>query len=85
VEAVAHLSQGLAVLALLPESPERVQHDLMLHLALGLALMVTKGQQTEEVERVFKRAHELCQQVGETSQRFAALGGLHRFYFARGP
>jgi len=84
VEAEAHLSKGLEVLATLPATPERAQHELALHLDLGPALMAIRGHHTEEVERVYTRARELCQQVGETSQLFAALGGLHRFYYVQG-
>ena len=83
-EAEAHLTKGLEVLATLPETPERAQHELTLHLSLGPALMATRGHHTEEVERVYTRARELCQQVGETPQLFAALAGLHRFYFVQG-
>ncbi|MCZ6876336.1 MAG: hypothetical protein O7G88_22870, partial [bacterium] len=43
VEAIAHLTQGLAVLTTLPETPERLQRELDLQVALGSALYVTKG------------------------------------------
>ncbi len=36
VEAIAHLRQGLALLETLPETPERVQQELLLHIALDL-------------------------------------------------
>jgi predicted ATPase/class 3 adenylate cyclase len=84
IEAISHITKGLEVLATLPVTPERTQHELRLHLSLGPALMATKGQTAAEVERVYARARVLCQQVGETPQVFPALGGLHRFYFGRG-
>jgi predicted ATPase len=76
VEALSHLMKGLEVLQTLPESPERTQHELRLHLPLGAALMATKGYAAPEVEHVYARARALCQQVGETPQRFRVLRGL---------
>ena len=84
VEAISHLMKGLEVLRTLPESPERTQHDLRLHLPLGTALMATKGYAAPEVEHVYARARALCQQVGETPQRFRVLRGLWAFYLLRG-
>jgi len=83
-EALEHLTAALELLQLLPEGAERTRQELGVHLALGPALMATRGQTDPEVERVYARARELCQKVGETPQLFPALGGLHRFYFARG-
>jgi predicted ATPase len=45
--------------------------------------MATKGFAAPEVECVYARALELCQQVGETPLLFAALRGLWRFYGVR--
>src|SRR5262249_55611557 len=84
VEAISHLTKGLEVLQTLPESPERTQHELRLHLPLGAALMASKGYAAPEVEQVYARARALCQQVGETSQRFRVLRGLWAFYLLRG-
>ncbi|TMA50719.1 MAG: adenylate cyclase, partial [Deltaproteobacteria bacterium] len=76
VEAIAHLTKGLELLKTLPDTPERAQQELDLQLALGPALIATKGYAAPEVERVYARARELCQQVGETSQLFSVLWGL---------
>jgi class 3 adenylate cyclase/tetratricopeptide (TPR) repeat protein len=84
LEAIAHLTKGLEVLTILPDTPERTQQELDLQLTLGPALMVTKGMTDPEVERVYTRAHALCQQVEETPQLFPALWGLWRFYTGRG-
>jgi class 3 adenylate cyclase/predicted ATPase len=83
-EAVQHLSTGLALLATLPETPVRVQQELDLRLALGAALMATRGHGAPEVAQTYARARTLCAQVGETPQRFPALRGLCRFYYAQG-
>jgi class 3 adenylate cyclase/predicted ATPase len=83
-EAVQHLTTGLALLATLPEAPTRVQQELDLQLALGPALMATKGQAAPEVEQTYARARALCGQVGDTPQLFPILRGLCRFYHNRG-
>src|SRR5262245_52501450 len=80
VEAIGHLTKGLEVLQALPATPERVQQELDLQLALGQALTATKGQAAPDVGHVFSRARELCQQVGGTQQLFRVLYGLHCFH-----
>ena len=79
VEAIAHLSQGLEVLASLPDAPERTQQELALQTALGPALMAAKGQGAPEVGRAYARARELCAALGEPPQLFPVLWGLWRF------
>ena len=74
-EGIAHLTQGLAILTTLPDTSERRQRELTLQLTLGTALIPTTGY-TQVVETVYSRAWELCQQVGETPQRFPVLRGL---------
>jgi class 3 adenylate cyclase/predicted ATPase len=83
LEAVAHLTQGLEVLATLPDTPERAQQELDLQTTLGPVLMVTKGMGAPEVLQAYARARELCQQVGETPQLFQVLQGLWFFYLMR--
>jgi TOMM system kinase/cyclase fusion protein len=83
LEAVAHLTKGLEVLATLPDTPERAQQELVVQTALGPALIVTKGQAAPEVLHAYTRARELCQQVGETPQLFQVLWGLWYFYLHR--
>jgi predicted ATPase len=84
VEAIAHLTKGLELLATLPETPERPQHELLLQATLGPALMATRGWAAPEAERVYLRAQELCQQVGETPHLFPVLYGLCAGYFVGG-
>jgi class 3 adenylate cyclase/tetratricopeptide (TPR) repeat protein len=84
MEAISHLTRGLELLKTLPETPERIQQELMLHLTLGAALMATKGIPAPDVGAAYQRARELCQQVGETPQLIPVLGGLGLFYCGRG-
>jgi predicted ATPase len=79
-EAVNHLTSALELLETLPDTPERTQQELTLQITLGASLAATKGHGAAEVERVYTRARELCQQVGETPQIFPVLFGLWRFY-----
>ena len=83
LEAVAHLTQGLEVLAALPDTPERAQQELALQTTLGPALVATKGFAAPEVLHAYARARELCQQAGETPQLFQVLRGLWYFYLIR--
>src|SRR5216684_1769291 len=66
VEAVAHLMKGLELLKTLADTPERVQQELTLQLALGDALLPVKGYAAPEMEKPLTRVRELCQQLGET-------------------
>jgi predicted ATPase/class 3 adenylate cyclase len=83
LEAISHLTTGLEVLKTLPNSPERLQHELDVQIPLGRALTVTKGYAAPEVGHAYARARELCQQVGETPQLFPVLRGLWNFYLIR--
>jgi class 3 adenylate cyclase/predicted ATPase len=82
-EAIAQLSRGLELVPELPEGPAREQQELLLQLALGPALMSTKGFTAPEVETAFGRAAELCTRAGEGPQLCQALFGLSTFYRAR--
>jgi predicted ATPase len=66
-----------------PEAAQHLTTGLAL-LALGPALMATKGVAASEVEQTYARALELCRHVGETPQLFPTLGGLWLFYYGRG-
>jgi predicted ATPase len=75
-EAIPHLTGGLALLATLPETPERAQQELAMQTTLGPALVATKGFAAPEVWHAYTRARALCQQVGDPLQRFQVLRGL---------
>ena len=51
LEAISHLTKGLGLLKTLPDTPERTQQELTLQLALGRALMATKGYGAPEVKQ----------------------------------
>jgi predicted ATPase len=84
VEAIAHVTKGLEVLACLPETAARSEQELTLLMTLGVPLMFTKGYAAPEVGRVYARARALCEQTGEMSQRLPIVFGLRNFYQVRG-
>jgi predicted ATPase len=45
-------------------------------MTLGMALRATKGANAPEVERLYTRARELCERVGEPVQLFRVLWGF---------
>ena len=68
----------------MPDTRERAQQELMLHLTLGVPLQATRSFSSPEVRATYTRARELCQQVGETRQLFPVLFGLRTFHHVRG-
>jgi TOMM system kinase/cyclase fusion protein len=83
VEAVGHLTKGIALLKQLEDTPARLQQELECQTALGTALMATRGYAAPEVAQTYSRARELCQQVGDVPQLFSALWGVWYFYAVR--
>jgi predicted ATPase len=83
-EAIDLFTKGLALLKLMPESAERTQQELLLHIAIGVPLIHARGYAAAEVGQVYDRARELYSQVGETSQLFSVLWGLWLYYVVRG-
>ncbi len=84
VEAIAHLQEGLALLKVLPDTPERTKQEVVLLTTLGSALMATKGHAAPEVESIYDRARALCRQVEDSPQLCTVLMGLRLFYMTRG-
>ena len=85
VEAIHHLRTGLESLkVLLPETPERIAQELTLLMALGRALIATKGYAAAEVGATYTRARALCQQGVQSPQLFSVLFGLWQFYALQG-
>ncbi|MCZ6679230.1 MAG: AAA family ATPase [Candidatus Poribacteria bacterium] len=83
VEAIRHITKGLELFQMLPDTPERAQQELILRTTLGPALIATKGYAAPEVEDTYTRARELCRQSGEAPQLFPVLFGLWLFYLVR--
>lgn len=69
----------LKVLAATPSTPERAEQEILLQTSLARTLMAIKGC-TQEVEAAYKRALEICQDLGAVPQLFPVLRGLAAFY-----
>jgi predicted ATPase/class 3 adenylate cyclase len=76
-------SELLEILATTASTPERAREEIVLQTGLARGLLATRGY-TEEVERAYERALELCKGVGEIPQLFPVLRGLSSFYLLRG-
>lgn len=83
LEAISYLERALDLLETLPKDTEHDQHELMLQLALGSAISLTKGHWSSEAEKPYSRARELSKKVEESSEFFQALWGQWLFYSLR--
>lgn len=81
--AIAHAEKGLALLAVLPSSAERMGSELQLLFHLGSALMARWGMAAPRVERVYSRARELVNCLGACPTRIPALLGAAKFHITR--
>jgi predicted ATPase len=79
-EAITHYKRALELLQTLPETPQRVEQELALQLALTVPLQATRGFGAPELGRAVVRARELCERIGQTPQRFTALVQLATYY-----
>ena len=83
LEAIEHFTQGLTLLATLPDSQERVERELALRVALAVPVTAVHGYTSSEAEQEYARAWDLCKRLGDTPQLFATLYGLWRYYALR--
>ena len=80
MEAISHLTKGLELLATLPETPERLQREVDMLIALGASLIAVKGYAASEVGETYRRAQHLCQHLDDPQQLVLVLWGLWAFY-----
>ena len=83
VEAISHLTKGLALLATLPETPQRLQREVHMHIALGASLIVTKGYAAAEIGEMYTYARQCCEHLGDPHQLFPVLWGLWVYALVR--
>src|SRR5262249_147680 len=84
LEAIAHLTTGLAQVAKLSETPERAKQELALQRLLGQASFATKGYASLEATRAFSRARELCAAIGDDASICPILFGVWLFELTGG-
>ncbi|MFK4506416.1 AAA family ATPase [Bradyrhizobium daqingense] len=82
-EAVTQLTKGLELIPNLPDDAARWRRELELQVALGVALMASKGWAAPEVGRANARARSLCECLGDTSRLFPVLYGEWVFHVVR--
>jgi DNA-binding winged helix-turn-helix (wHTH) protein len=82
-EAISLFTRSLALLETLPDTPERSQQELSLHLGLGPALVAARGYADPRVEQMFMRALALAHHLGKNGSLLPALAGLFSFYLSR--
>jgi class 3 adenylate cyclase/predicted ATPase len=83
VEAISHLTKGLEILKILPETPQRLQREVDLLIVLGASLRATKGYAAPETGQTYTHALSLCQHLEEPQQLFPVLRGLWQYYNVR--
>ena len=82
-EAITHLTKALELLLMLPDTPERAQHELKLQFTLRVQIGQLKGEASSQLVKIVTRVRELSQQVEQTPQLFWALAGVYLFYLVR--
>jgi predicted ATPase len=82
-EASSHLDQALDVLMIQPESEERNRKELALQLSRGKAKRGATSMAFPEVEQIYLRARDLCQQVGSDFQMCLIQGELAIVHYVR--
>jgi class 3 adenylate cyclase/predicted ATPase len=82
LEAIAHYSKALGLTASLPEA-SRDSIERSLRVALGPALMATKGGASRDVQENYARARELAERADVGREMFPVLFGLFRYYVLR--
>jgi predicted ATPase/class 3 adenylate cyclase len=83
-DAISSLRAATDLLQKLPESPERIQRELLLLLAIGAASLAVRGNTAPEVEAAYSRARELCERLGDPPELFPTLWGLWLTHLLRG-
>ena len=83
-EALSLADRGLKVLRGMPAGPVRTQQELGLQMIRGLALRMMKGWAAAEIEPVFARARELCQELDDPPEVIPVRWALTLFHAIRG-
>jgi class 3 adenylate cyclase/predicted ATPase len=82
-EAIAQLESGLQLLAQIPPGIERSAQELELRLSIGPAYMATRGYGAPQVEDCYRRARELCQELGNPPKLAPVVYGLWSYHIVR--
>ncbi|TYO61724.1 AAA family ATPase [Bradyrhizobium hipponense] len=80
-EAITQVTRGLELVPSLSDPVQRNVQELGLQAILGQSLMAARGFSDPDTGRAYRRAHELCGQIGEAPQLFPVMVGLFTFYY----
>lgn len=75
-EAITHLNAALTLLSNLPATIETTRQELDLQMMLGVASLIIRGWAAPEVETVYARARQICEQLGDDQQLTTIVYGL---------
>ena len=84
VEAIGHLTKGLALVGALAESPERDGQELPFLSALAPCHIAVRGYAAPEVGPILERARELCERTEQAPQLFGTMLGTWEWRLVRG-
>ena len=84
VEAIGHLTKGLALVGTFPESPERDTQELQFLTTLGPTYIAARGYAAPEIGPILERARELCQLIDDPRQLFGIMLGTWEWRLVRG-
>ncbi len=83
-EALSLAERGLEAVSALPEGPARKQQELVLQMMKGIALRSTSGWATQQIEGVFTKARQLCQEMDDPPELIPVLWATTLFLLIRG-
>ena len=83
-EALSLAERGLSAVDVLPDDLVRKGQELELQMMKGVALRSKTGWATPEIERVFTRARQLCQDLNDPPQLIPVLWATTLFLLIRG-
>ncbi len=83
-EALSLAERGLDAVSALPEGPGRKQQEVVLQMMKGIALRSTSGWATPQIEGVFTRARQLCQEMADPPELIPVLWATTLFLLIRG-
>ncbi|MGE0418246.1 MAG: adenylate/guanylate cyclase domain-containing protein [Acetobacteraceae bacterium] len=82
-EAVAHAEKALEVLGQLPDNEARWRRELPIVMALGNALIASRGYTAPRTGEVYERARALCEALGDTANLIRVGNGQWSFHLMR--
>jgi predicted ATPase len=82
-EALALATRGMEMLKALPDAPERAPRELAHLMAIAVATHPLKSYAAPELDDLYARLRQLCDQIGEQPAIFGPVCALGAFHFMR--